>query len=434
MASKDSFRRVRFLRGRFRTRRPRLGRLGTALRGAPPPVIRVVAALALIGAFIVALVLSDPDGEDASPPREETEESAQDARSTIERLLEQMSLERKVAQLMLVGFAGSDTGAAVFSTLENRDYGGLVIDARNYESPGQIADLADEAASVAREADHVAPWVMAPQEGGSFSALAGLPPAKPPAELDSPQEAGEEADQTAEALLEIGVTGVLAPVLDVAPFGGGPLGQRVFSDSPDEVTEYATATVRAFEKADIFAAAKHFPGLGAASQSTEEGPVNVGLTLEQLEERDLRPFVAAIEAGVPGIVIGPGLYAVDDFVTPASTSPTIATDLLRGQLGFEGVAIADDVSSPAVTATLAPSDAAVDAVRAGVDLVYVSGDEDGQRAVFRELLAAVREGSISRERLDEAVERTLAAKRRAGLLERSGEGSRGAGGRGGSGR
>lgn len=419
------------------------GRAREALRA---PRGRVIAAAAAAAILVLVLVLSlsggggdggESEGTSAggggATGQEAPASAKQEPLSPAERILEEMTVERRVAQLMLVGFEGSDTGDSVFDELEERDYGGLVIQARNYRSPEQVSELADEASTIAEDADHAAPWVMAPQEGGDFRAFADLPPEEAPAEIDSPEEAAALATETAEALLDIGVNGLLAPVLDVGPVGGGAIGARAYSDIEDQVTGYAIATLNAFEEADIFVAPKHFPGLGAASQPTEAGPASVGLSLEQLQQRDLVPFRAAIELGVPGIVVGPGLYAIDDFVTPASTSATVVTDLLRDQLGFEGLAIADDVTSPAITSTLAAPDAAVDAVRAGIDLVQVGGGESEREAVHQALLGAVRSGAISRERLDEAVLRNLEAKDAAGVLPDAGaEAGGGDAGNGGS--
>ena len=112
-----------------------------------------------------------------------------------------------------------------------------------------------------------------------------------------------EASETATTLRGLNVTGVLGPVADVGLESGSALGARVYSDDPDEVAGYADAVVRAYRGASLFTAAKHFPGLGAADQSTALGPASVGLELDELRERDLLPFRAAIEAGVPGVVL-----------------------------------------------------------------------------------------------------------------------------------
>jgi beta-N-acetylhexosaminidase len=161
---------------------------------------------------------------------------------------------------------------------------------------------------------------------------------------------------------------------------------------------------------------KHFPGLGAAAQPPEDGPTPVGLTIPELRERDLIAFDAAFDAGAPAVLISHGSYTTDDFVTPGSLSKAIANDLLREQLEFEGVSITDDLASPAVTAIAAIPDAAVDALKAGVDLVWISGPRGDQEAAINAVLNAVQSGDISRERIDQALLRVLTAKAALGLI------------------
>jgi beta-N-acetylhexosaminidase len=194
------------------------------------------------------------------------------------------------------------------------------------------------------------------------------------------------------------------------------IGARAFSDDPELVASYAAALVRTYRDKRVFAAVKHFPGLGSASQSTEAGPANVGLSLDELANRDLVAFRAAFRAGAPGVVISNGLYAPDDFILPGSLSKSITTDLLREELRFEGIAITDDLADPSVTALGTVPDAAVQAVKAGADMVQISGSPGDQQAAYVAVLRAVRSGEIPPERLDEAVLRVLNGKRDYGLI------------------
>ena len=111
-----------------------------------------------------------------------------------------------------------------------------------------------------------------------------------------------------------------------------------------------------------------------------------------------------------------GLYALDDFVVPGSLSKKVATGLLRGELRFRGIAITDDLSDPPITALGSVPDAAVQAVNAGADMVYISGPAGDQQAAYVAVLRAARRGEISRKRLDEALVRILAVKRDYGLI------------------
>jgi beta-N-acetylhexosaminidase len=331
-------------------------------------------------------------------------------------LIRRLPVERKVAQLFLVGFRGSDASAEVFRRLGRLDLGGLVLARENYTDPAQLTVLTGEAAAIAQRRGHVPPWVLAAQDGAEFNDLPGLPPPSVPADLRSAEEARAEGTETATTLRDLGVNGVLDPVVDVGFESGSALGARVYSDEPDEVAAYADAVVHAFRDKRLFGAAKHFPGLGAADQSTQLGPASVGLELDALRDRDLVAFEAAIAAGVPAVVLSHALYPINDFTAPASLTRSIATDLLRRGLGFAGVAITDDLADPAITTSYSIPDAAVQAIRAGADMVYVSGSDGDQQAAYEAVLRAAQDGAIPRRRLDEALRRVLAAKRDYGLI------------------
>ena len=335
----------------------------------------------------------------------------------IAALVKAMPVEDKVAQVMLLGFEGKGATAPVHRLLRDRPLGGIVIRRANYAYSDQLSALAGRATGVARRAGHDPPFVWAPQEGGDFNALPGLPPQDAPADTGNVRTAAREALDSGRALERVNLNGVLAPVVDVGTEeGDDALGPRAFSSRPGDTAAFAVATVAAYKRAGVIGAAEHFPGLGAATQSPDDGLASVGLSLAQLRKRDLVPFAAAIRAGVPAIVISNAAYATDDFVTPATLSKAVSTDLLRGEMGFRGVAIADDLSQPAITTSMSVADAAVQAVAAGSDMVYISGPAPGQEAAYRALLAAVRSGTLPRARLDEAVTRVLTLKREYGLV------------------
>lgn len=349
------------------------------------------------------------------PPAERPRAGAGVPRS-VSDLVKRLPTQRKVAQLFLLGFAGRDLNAAVFRQLRRFDLGGLVIDRVNYANPQQLGSLAGEASVIARQQKHVPPWVLADQEGGAFNAFPDLPPPSAASDLRSVGQAVGEADETGGTLRPLGINGILAPVIDVGLAGDPAVGPRAFSDDPGRVAGYAQAVVEAYRRKRLFAAVKHFPGLGAASQSTEEGPAEVGESLAELRARDLIPFQAAIRAGAPGVVLSNALYVTDDFVTPGSLSRKVATGLLRRQLGFKGIAITDDLADPPITALGSVPDAAVQAVQAGADMVYISGDAGDQQAAYFAVLRAVRRREIGRKRLDQALLRILSVKRDYGLI------------------
>jgi beta-N-acetylhexosaminidase len=422
MAAKDSFRPVR---DRLRH-----------------PTRRVIAVLALAGlalGVVVAVALSgggggNGDGKAASPPPADRPVAS---RSFLEQVIpvrgaalpgaavptqiaatvRAMSEQDKVAQLMLLGYKGSGSTGPVLARLRRRPLGGIVIRSSNYTSDDQLTAIAGRATNAARHAHGYPPLIWAPQEGGDFSAIPSAGPADPPGSIGSARRAAHHAAASGRSLASLNLNGVLAPVIDVGTEDAtDPLGPRAYSHEPSAVAAFGVAAVVGYKRAGVMSAVEHFPGLGAATQSPDNGPTSVGLSLDQLRKRDLVPFAAAIGAGVPAVVISNASYATDDFVTPGTLSKAVSTDLLRGEMRFRGVAVADDLSQPAITTSMSVADAAVQAIAAGCDMVYISGPKRGQEAAYRALLQAVRRGAISHARLDEAVTRILTMKREYGLV------------------
>jgi beta-N-acetylhexosaminidase len=335
----------------------------------------------------------------------------------VAKVARRMSTERKVAQLFVFGFRGTDPTAEIFGRLRRLDLGGIVVASSNYFDQTQLGTLAGEAAAVAKERRHLRPWVFASQEGGDLNSFPDLAPSAAPADLKSAGAAATEARSSASSLRALGVNAVLGPMVDVGGSEtGSALGARVYSDDPEEVSEYAKATVRAYREERVFSAAGHFPGLGATDQSTQDGPATVGLGLDELRQRDLLPFEAAIDAGVPGVIVGSALYPFSDFTVPASLSRLVDTPLLRRELHFKGVAMTDDLADPAITALQTVPDAAVRALRAGADMLYISGSVGDQQAAYIAVLRAVQRGRVPRRRLDEAIGRILLAKQDYNLI------------------
>ena len=332
-------------------------------------------------------------------------------------LARRLPLERKVAQLFVVGFNGTDTSADIFGRLARLDLGGVVLAEGNYTDVAQLGTLANQVATVAREHRHVPPWVFASQEGGELNSFPDLPPNSAPADLSSAREAASQARDSAKSLHALGINAVLGPVIDVGSSEtGSVLGSRVYSDEPGEVATYADSVVRAYRAEHVFSSVSHFPGLGATDQSTEDGPATVGLGLDELRQRDLVPFRAAIDAGVPGVIVASSLYPITDFTVPASLSAAVDSALLRREMHFKGVAMTDDLADPGITTLHTVPDAAVLALRAGADALYISGDPGDQQAAYVAVLRAVQRGRIPRRRLDEAVGRVLLAKQDYGLI------------------
>jgi beta-N-acetylhexosaminidase len=438
MALKDSLRSLG-RRGRGGLQRPRLRPLARLARRRPlgAALLVLIAVAALVGGAVAGR-----DGDDEAPrplPKAGQGESrdgvsflarlippAQERRRRgvsgpnvprrVAELARRLSTDRKVAQLFLLGFQGTDLTADIYDQLRRLDLGGIVISAANYTDSVLLGQQAAEAIVVSRQSRRVPPFVMAQQEGGEFNSFPDLPPSLAPADLASAADAAAEARASASTLHELNINGVLGPVIDVGLPADPALGVRVYSDDHVEVARFARATVRAYRREGVLSSPAHFPGLGTGSAATEEAPSTVGLTVEELAERDLIPFRAAFRAGAPAVILSSALYAPDDYTVPGALSRAITTDLLRSRMRFRGVAITDDLADPAITTFTPVPEAAVKAIRAGADMLFISGPPGDQQGAYMAVRRAARRGRISSRRLNEAVLRILAAKRRYGLI------------------
>jgi beta-N-acetylhexosaminidase len=317
----------------------------------------------------------------------------------------------KVDSVMLVGFAGT-TAPSLPAT-----QGAVVIGPDNWGGLAAGRELLSKLHAAGKAKGAVTPLVVGIQEGGIYRAYPDLPPAEREVDVgdsQTPVVAESGAQQTAAALKQAGFDLNLAPVADIATLDS-PIADRAFSDQPNVATAMTAATIRGCRTAKLACAPSHFPGAGAESADTDDGPATVSLSQEALAQRDLEPFEAAFDAGAPAVVVSNAFFAAYDPVTPGSLSAEIVTALLRDELGYKGVAITDDLSSGAIRGGEGAAESAVRALAAGSDLLYISDPADAA-AARAALLSAVRAGGVPKERIDDAVGRVLELKRRLGLL------------------
>lgn len=215
-------------------------------------------------------------------------------------------------------------------------------------------------------------------------------------------------------LAALGFTLDLAPGADVNSTDDNPIiGTRSFGSRPDRVAAHAAAAVRGLHRAGISACAKHFPGHGATTVDSHLALPTVDVPRAVLAARDVPPFVAAIEAGVAAVMTGHIRIPELTGDLPATLSRTVLVDLLRGELGFTGATVTDAMDMSGVTGTIGLPAACARALAAGVDLLCLGPvvEETMVLATVDAIVAAVRDGSLPADRLEEAADRvaTLAA-------------------------
>lgn len=358
----------------------------------------------VIGAGLVALL----QGDDSDEP--DGSEVVAEAPAKVKRELGGLGIAQKADALVIAGFESSDQAARL--ARESR-VGGILIGPEDWFSSFKGRTLLSRLEAQGAAAGRTPPLIVGRQEGGAYRSYRSLPPAEGQRQIGAvgdPARARAWAIRTGRAMAKVGFDLNLAPIADVATLDS-PLSDRAFSDDPELVTALSAAAARGCRESGLACAMPYFPGLGAASQSTLDGPATVGLDATSLRSRDLAPFEAAIRQRVPALILSLALYSAYDPVTPGALAPAIATGLLRDELGYKGVAIADDLSLGILATGLAAPRAAVRAITAGSDMVVVS---DGRQAAAarRAIAEAAESREIPRERLDEAAARALSLRQR----------------------
>lgn len=377
----------------------------------------------------------DGTGEDVSPEQDPPEvvdpvtdpdpepEPVPDVPSdlTVDEVVASLTLEQKVAQLFVVtpeAITGVSVQTAAGETtreaLARWPVGGIVYFASNLVDPDQTRRMLASTRAYAVEAVGI-PCLLAVDEEGGTVARVGSNPAFGVERVGDMASVGSVEDARAAAvtigtyLAGLGFSLDFAPDADIASVEGSSLARRSFGPTPDEVAPRVAAQVEGFLSTGILCSAKHFPGIGGVIGDSHDGSITSRRTLDEMGEFELLPFEAAISEGVPMIMVGhlscPTVTGDD---VPASLNPAIVTDLLRGRLGFGGVAITDSLSMGAVTQTCAPSKIGVRAIEAGIDLILMPADFQG---AYQGVLDAVADGRLSEERIDESVRRIVEMKR-----------------------
>ncbi len=334
----------------------------------------------------------------------------------IDTMIAEMTIEEKVGQLIMVGFEGTQANEAIETHIRERFVGGVVLFSRNIQSPQQTAELTNElqrlAGATARQIplfvgiDQEGGWVIRLKEGATV-----LPGNMALGATNSTELAERAGEITAVELAAVGVNLNFAPVMDVSNNPDNPvIGRRSFGESPELVSRLGISYIRGLQRNGVLATAKHFPGHGDTTVDSHFELPTVSHDLERIHALELQPFRAAIDADVAAIMTAHIIYPAFDANRPATLSPTILTDLLRKELGFDGLLITDDMEMKAIDDRYRSGEAAVMAVEAGADIVMVLWTPTKQIEVFDALLSAVKSGRISQARLDQSVERILKSK------------------------
>jgi beta-N-acetylhexosaminidase len=284
-----------------------------------------------------------------------------------------MSLREMVGQMFVVSVGGTGPDYYLEKMVRERNIGGVILFGHNMRSEVQVEFLTGAFQELSVETEPAVPlFVAVDQEGGDIASAPWVSPQPAASEIGrrgDPAEARAVAGEIGDQLLRAGVNTNFAPVVDTGY--GAAIGNRSYGEDPELVARMGTAAVEGFEDAGVVSAAKHFPNHGPAASDSHVSLPMIGHDAATVRSYDLSPFRAAVRAGVPMVMVGYLVYPAIDAERPASLSAD-AISMLRGDLGFDGVVVTDDLAMAGAGGGGPPARAAVEAVEAGADLLMVS--------------------------------------------------------------
>lgn len=367
----------------------------------------------------------DGSGGEGAGDGQNPEAAAVAARAAVDERIGAMTLEQKVAQLFIVtpealveGVSQvTQAGDMTREGVTAHPVGGIVYFAQNLLDPEQTTTMLANVKQFYADAGNVAPFIAVDEEGGTVVRVAdneafGAQDVGDASALGSAgdtEAAKRAAEQIADYLMPLGFNLDFAPVADVVdPLRSDTMGLRSLSSDAAVAADMVRAEVEGFRDKKMLCCAKHFPGIGAAAGDSHEGAITIEATNEELETVDLVPFRAAIEAGVPMIMVGHvSLPNIVGDSTPAPLSSAVVQGMLRDSLGYTGIIVTDSLSMGAITNYYTPAEAAVAALKAGCDVPLMPERFD---EAYQGVLNAVQAGELTEERIDESLIRILAAK------------------------
>lgn len=368
---------------------------------------------------------------------------------SVDEILSQLTLEQKIGQMVMPAVRGLQPDKDenyklpqnVANAIADCNIGGIIFFEENCRTTEGTLKLAKELSNAAvsdRSIAKIPIMISVDQEGGRVTRLATgtkLPGNMAVAATKDPDNAYKAATVISEELNALDIDINLAPVMDVNSNPDNPvIGVRSFSDNPAEVAEYGVKYMKGLQDNGVIATLKHFPGHGDTLTDSHSGLPCIDKSYDELKSIELVPFKAAIDAGADIVMTAhiqfpqleketyKSVSTGEELTLPATLSKTIITDILRTDLGFDGVVMTDGLEMAAVASHFDPIDTAELAINAGVDVLLIPGDISNEKGIknlkvyIDEVAKRVRTGKISEDRIDESVRRILELKVSKGLF------------------
>lgn len=388
-------------------------------------VIILLTALSALAGYLVTsyMIKKDGSGDDnmgINNPKDIGEQLNME--DTIRLQIDKMTTEEKIGQMFILGVEGDAINNSIVKMINDYHVGGFIFMGKSIKNPTQLLRLVNDIKSANSESK-VPLFLSIDQEGGSVDRLHGFSRAYPSnmelGKINSENLCYDIGSTIAYQISSFGFNMDFAPVLDI---NSNPknqvIGDRSFGTSPQLVGSLGIQTMKGIQNGGVISVVKHFPGHGDTSVDSHVGLPRINRDLKGLEAFELIPFAEAVKNNADGIMIAHILLPKIDPDYPASMSNIIINDILRDKMGFNGVVITDDMTMGAISKNYTIDDAAPRSINAGCDIILIAHDYNVGAKAISSVIAAVNNGTISMERIDESVYRILQLKRKYNLEDR----------------
>lgn len=339
------------------------------------------------------------------------------------KTIEQMSLRDKIGQMFVTGFPTRELTADMKDVIEHYKVGNLILFSHNIENKYQLGALVTELQQWFTTHTGVPGFITIDQEGGRVTRMpkdaTNVAGAMAIASSGRPENAYAAGRMTARELRALGINFNLAPVMDVNNNAMNPvINVRSYGDTAQKVIEYGIPMMKGLLDGGVMATLKHFPGHGDTNTDSHIGLPVIEKTLEELEQLELLPFKAAIEQGAQAIMSAHILFPqIEKSGVPGTMSYTIITELLKEKLGYKGLVVSDCMEMAAIKQYFGTAQGALAAVKAGVDLVFISHTPSVVKEAVHLIEEAVASGDLDEAIIDAAVTKILAYKAQYSVIE-----------------
>lgn len=362
------------------------------------------------------------DNHEKSPP-EEPPTPHVEIKTYEDTIIENMTVREKVGQFVIVGFAQNTADEQISGLITDEKVGGVILFKRNFDSFNKLYDINSKLKNINK--GNILPlFISVDEEGGSVSRLPNegvkFPDAATFGRIDDINLTEKAGSVIGRQLNSVGINLNFAPVLDILTNKNNKLLMlRSYGNDMDTVSRHGIAFTRGLISQGIIPVGKHFPGHGDTTSDSHITLPVIDADYTLLKSRELVPFINAINSGLEAIMVGHlSLPRLDGSKTPAPKSKIIINNILRDELGFQGLVLTDDIEMAGfLNDGMSLEDSVIVAFNAGVDIFIIGHTKDIQIRVLNSLAIGIEEGLITEERVNQSLKRIIGLKHKYSLSD-----------------